>query len=100
MIAANAWMNPAALSDIGVVGVIVGMALLLGIAFSRGWIWWGKSHDAEVAVYKAAAERDADTIAKLLDANARNAQTMAEWNVAGQLIASQSQALRDSLERT
>ncbi|ANA85346.1 hypothetical protein SEA_TWISTER6_43 [Gordonia phage Twister6] len=91
---ANAWMNPAALSDIGVVGVVVGMVLVLGIAFARGWIVWG----SEISIYKTAAERDAKTIEKLLDTNAKNAQTMAEWNVAGQLIASQSQALRDSLE--
>ena len=89
-------MNPTTLSDIGVVGVIVGMALALGIAFARGWIVWG----SEIAIYKTAAERDAKTITDLLETNAKNAQTMAEWNVAGQLIASQSQALRDSLERS
>ncbi|OCH80317.1 hypothetical protein [Gordonia sp. UCD-TK1] len=91
---ASAWMNPAALSDIGVVGVVVGMALVLGIAFARGWIVWG----SEISIYKTAAKRDAETIAKLLDTNATQAQTIAEWNVAGQLIASQSKALRDSLE--
>ncbi|ANA85232.1 membrane protein [Gordonia phage EnalisNailo] len=94
MASANAWMNPAALSDIGVVGVVVGMVLVLGVAFARGWLVWG----SEISIYKTAAERDAETIAKLLDTNAKQAQTIAEWNVAGQLIASQSKALRDSLE--
>ncbi|QLF83831.1 membrane protein [Gordonia phage Moosehead] len=94
------WLNPTTLSDIGVVGVVVGVVLVLGVAFSRGWIVWGKGHDAIVASYQAAAARDADTISSLLATNAANAQTMAEWNVAGKLIASQSQALRDSLERS
>lgn len=92
------WLNPAALSDISVVGIVVFGVVALGIAFARGWIVWGKSHDAEIATYKTAAERDAGTIKDLLTVNATNAQTMAEWNVAGQLIASQSRALRDSLE--
>ncbi|QOC55950.1 membrane protein [Gordonia phage Lton] len=91
---ASAWMNPAALSDIGVVGVVVGMVLVLGLAFARGWLVWG----SEISIYKSAAERDAKTIEKLLDTNAKQAQTIAEWNVAGQLMASQSKALRDSLE--
>ncbi|UJD21044.1 membrane protein [Gordonia phage Pickett] len=93
-ISASAWMNPAALSDIGVVGVVVGMVLVLGLAFARGWLVWG----SEISIYKSAAERDAKTIEKLLDTNAKQAQTIAEWNVAGQLMASQSKALRDSLE--
>ncbi|WP_439030208.1 hypothetical protein [Gordonia terrae] len=93
---ASAWMNPAALSDIGVVGVVVGVVLILGIAFARGWLVLG----SQVSIYKDAAVRDSETIAKLLDTNATQAQTIAEWNVAGQLIASQSQALRDSLERS
>ncbi|ROZ89022.1 hypothetical protein [Gordonia sp. OPL2] len=88
------WLNPAALSDIGVVGVVVGFVLVLGIAFARKWIVLG----SEIDIYKTAAERDANTIRDLLAANATQAQTMAEWNVAGQLIASQSRALRDSLE--
>lgn len=88
-----------ALNDISVVAIVLIVAALIGWAFKQGWIVWGTNHRSEIAIYDAAATRDAHTIESLLETNGKNATTMAEWNVAGQLLASQSQALRDALER-
>lgn len=88
-----------ALNDISVVAIVLLGAGIVGWAFKQGWVVWGTNHKSEIAIFQAAAERDANTIASLLGTNSTNATTMAEWNVAGQLLASQSAALRDALER-
>lgn len=93
------WLTLGALNDISVVAIVLLGVGLIGWAFKSGWIIWGNSHRSEIAIYAAAAERDAKTIESLLNTNAVQATTAAEWNVAGQLISSQSAALRDALER-
>lgn len=87
-----------ALNDVGVVAIVLLISGLGAWAFKAGWVVWGTSHRSEVAIYQAAAERDASTIAALLATNSQNATTMAEWNVSGQIQASTLQALRDALE--
>ncbi|QDH92467.1 hypothetical protein SEA_DMITRI_24 [Gordonia phage Dmitri] len=98
MITANAWMNPSALSDIGVVGVVVGMALALGLGLMRGWIVPGTHHkemlaekDAQLARADARSIEDAKAISTL-------SQAIVEKNAVEQASAHLLQSIRESVK--
>ncbi|MGV8875511.1 MAG: hypothetical protein ACOH2Q_23510 [Rhodococcus sp. (in: high G+C Gram-positive bacteria)] len=89
-------LTPSAWENVGVVGVVIIFALLVGLALVREWLVPGPAHRRLVKAQEDAAQHsqgreheDAKTISTL-------AETVSEQKVAGQLSAHIIQAIREA----